>query len=84
MKIGDGTVMAILYEIRVKEHLDQRDKGWLDGFSMRLHPNGETILTGRVADQAALYGLLLRVRDLGIPLLSVNEIATTGHIEIDA
>lgn len=67
--------MAILYEIRVKGHLDQRHEEWLDGFSMKVHPNGETILTGWVADQAALYGLLLRIRDLGIPLLSVNEIS---------
>ncbi len=74
--------MAILYEIKVKGHLDQRHKEWLDGFSMKLHPNGETVLTGQVADQAALYGLLLRIRDLGIPLLSVNDIKT-GHAVID-
>ena len=66
--------MAILYEIRVKGHLDQRHKEWLDGFTMTLRPNGETILIGTVADQAALYGLLIRIRDLGIPLLSVNNI----------
>jgi hypothetical protein len=61
-----------MYTIRLKGHLDQRHEEWLEGFSMTSHPNGETILTGQVADQAALYGLLLRIRDLGIPLLSVN------------
>ena len=66
--------MAIFYEIRVKGQLDQRHQEWLEGFSMRHHPDGETILTGQVADQAALYGLLLRIRDLGIPLLAVNDV----------
>ena len=69
--------MVKIVEIRVKGHLDRHHQEWLVGFSMRLHPNGETILTGPVADQAALYGLLLRMRDLGIPLLSVNEVKFT-------
>jgi hypothetical protein len=73
MQSEDRTAMAIMYEIRLKGHLDERQEEWLQGFSMMLHPNGETILTGRVTDQAALYGLLLRIRDLGIPLLSVNS-----------
>ena len=67
--------MATEYEIKVKGHLDARDADWLAGFSMMLHPEGETILRGPVADQAALYGLLLRFRDLGLTLLSVNEVA---------
>ncbi len=65
--------MATLYEIRVKGHLDERDADWLEGLSMTLHSDGETILQGPVADQAALYGLLLRLRDLGITLLSVRD-----------
>lgn len=66
--------MANVYEIRVKGHLDTRGADWLEGLSMRLHPDGETILRGPIADQAALYGLLLRFRDLGITLLSVNDV----------
>ncbi len=66
--------MAMVYQIKVRGHLDQRHEEWLEGFSMKFNPSGETILTGPVADQAALYGLLLRIRDLGIPLLSVNAI----------
>jgi len=66
--------MANVYEIRIKGHLDARSADWLEGLSMTLHPDGETILWGPVADQAALYGLLLRLRDLGITLLSVNDV----------
>ena len=69
--------MATMYEIRLKGHLDPRHVGWLEGFSMTLRPNGETILTGIVADQAALFGLLFRIRDLGIPLLAVNGVSPT-------
>lgn len=60
------------YEIRLKGHLDARWTGWFDGFTITLTENGETVLTGSVADQAALHGLLKKVRDLGLPLLSIN------------
>lgn len=63
-----------IYEIRLKGHLDARWTGWFDGFTITLTENGETILTGSVADQAALHGLLKKVRDLGLPLLSINPI----------
>ena len=62
------------YEIRLKGHLDARWTGWFDGFTITLTEDGETILTGSVADQAALHGLLKKVRDLGLPLLSINPI----------
>jgi hypothetical protein len=65
--------MAVTYQIRLKGHLDPIHEEWFIGFSMTLHPDGETILNGQITDQAALYGALLRIRDLGIPLLSVNE-----------
>ena len=65
--------MAVMYQIRLGGPPDPMHEEWFDGFSMTLHPNGETILCGQVADQAALFGALLRIRDLGIPLLSVNE-----------
>ena len=61
-----------LYEIRLKGHLDDRWADWFEGLTITLEENGNTLLTGPVIDQAALHGLLKRVRDLGMPLLSVN------------
>ena len=62
------------YEIRLKGHLDERWAAWFGGLTIRLEDNGETLLTGPVVDQAALHGLLRKVRDLGMPLLSVNPV----------
>ncbi|MCC7446106.1 MAG: hypothetical protein IT324_01755 [Anaerolineae bacterium] len=62
------------YAIRIKGHLDQRWADWFDGLTITLEDNGETLLTGLVVDQAALHGLLRKVRDLGMPLVSVNRI----------
>lgn len=62
------------YEIRLKGYLDGRWANWFDGLTITLTENGDTLLTGPVIDQAALYGLLRKVRDLGMPLLSVNHI----------
>ncbi len=61
-----------VYEIRLQGHLDSRWAGWFGGLTVTLNDNGETLLTGPVADQAALHGLLKKVRDLGLPLQSVN------------
>jgi hypothetical protein len=63
-----------MFEICLRGHLDARWSGWFDGFTITLTENGETMLTGSVADQAALHGLLKKVRDLGLPLLSINPI----------
>jgi hypothetical protein len=65
---------AKVYEIRLKGHLEARWAKWFDGLTIRLEDNGDTLLTGLVADQAALHGLLKKVRDLGLPLLSVNPV----------
>ena len=62
-----------LYEIRIKGHLDDKWADWFDGLTITRADNGETLLTGSVLDQAALHGLLRKVRDLGMPLLSVLE-----------
>ncbi len=62
------------YAIRLKGHLDGRWANWFEGLTISLEDNGETLLTGPVTDQAALHGLLRKVRDLGLPLLSVNRI----------
>jgi hypothetical protein len=60
-----------LYEIRIKGHLDDRWADRFEGLIITREANGETLLRGQVVDQAALYGLLRKVRDLGLPLLSV-------------
>ncbi|HVP22188.1 MAG TPA: hypothetical protein VMS73_10050 [Anaerolineaceae bacterium] len=62
----------IVYQIRLKGHLGLQWSSWFEGLTITLEENGETILTGKVVDQAALYGLLKKVRDLGMTLLSVN------------
>jgi hypothetical protein len=60
------------YQITVKGHLDNRWANWFEGLTITREDNGETLLTGPVVDQAALHGLLRKVRDLGLPLLSVT------------
>jgi hypothetical protein len=62
------------YEIRLKGHLDARWANWFEGLSFAHESDGTTILSGPVVDQAALHGLLRKVRDLGLPLLSVVQI----------
>ncbi|HMN58920.1 MAG TPA: hypothetical protein PJ988_01070 [Anaerolinea sp.] len=61
-----------LYEIRIKGHLDVRWSDWFGGLTIILEDDGNTLLTGPVVDQAALHGLLKKVRDSGMPLVSVN------------
>ena len=63
-----------LYEIRLKGHLDGRWANWFEGMTITLEEDGNTLLAGPVIDQAALHGLLKKVRDLGLPLLAVNSI----------
>ena len=63
-----------LYEIRIKGHLDDRWAAWFGDLTITLEDNGEALLTGPVVDQAALHGLLRKVRDLGMPLLSVTRV----------
>jgi len=62
------------YEIRLKGHLEDRWNDWFDGLTITLEENGDTLLTGPVIDQAALHGILKKVRDLGIPLVSVSPV----------
>ena len=64
--------MTIHYQITVQGHLDSRWSDWFDGMTITNETNGETILRGRLADQAALHGVLIRIRDLGLPLLGVT------------
>ncbi len=60
--------------IRVKGHLDQSWAEWLGEIEMAHQPDGSTMLTGSLPDQAALFGLLLKLRDLGVPLLGVRQV----------
>jgi hypothetical protein len=63
-----------IYQIRVKGNLDRKWSGWFDDFTVTPQANGETLMTGPVADQSALHGLLAKIRDLGLPLLSVKRL----------
>jgi hypothetical protein len=67
-------VWPAVYQIRVEGHLGHALTVWFAGLSIALEDNGDTLLTGAVVDHAALYGLLKRVRDLGVPLVSVNRL----------
>jgi hypothetical protein len=61
----------LVYQIRIKGHLGPHWSDWFEGLTITLEANGDTLLTGPVVDQAALYGVLRKVRDVGLPLLSV-------------
>jgi len=62
------------YEIRLKGHLDPRWASWFDGMSVRNDGDGTTVIRGDVVDQSALHGLLHKVRDIGLPLVSVVRV----------
>jgi len=64
----------VIYQIRIKGHLGREWTDWFEGLTNTLEENGDTLLTGPVVDQAALHGLLKKVRDLGVPLVSVVQI----------
>jgi hypothetical protein len=70
-----------LYEIRLKGHLNDRWADWFEGLTITRENNGETLLRGSVVDQAALHGVLRKVRDLGLPLLSVMHVEPRGANE---
>jgi hypothetical protein len=68
------SIQTTIYHIRIKGHLGHQWTDWFDGLTITLDENGDTLLTGPIIDQAALHGLLKKVRDLGMPLLSVNRV----------
>jgi hypothetical protein len=74
MEPRQGLTHPASYAIRVKGQLTERWSEWFDGLTITPEPNGETVLTGWVRDQAALHGVLMKVRDLGITLLAVTRI----------
>ena len=64
----------VVYQIRIKGQLDSQWTDWFEGLTITLEEDGDTVLTGPVVDQAALHGLLKKVRDLGLPLVSINQV----------
>ena len=74
------TGQLMVYQIRIKGQLGRHWTDWFEGLTLTLEDNGETLLTGPVVDQAALHGVLRKVRDLGMPLLSVIRV-TPGQAE---
>jgi hypothetical protein len=62
------------YQIRIKGHLGRQWTDWFGGLAITLEDNGDTLLTGPVVDQAALHGLLRKIRDVGMPLVSVSPV----------
>jgi hypothetical protein len=74
------------YEIRLKGHLTARWAAWFDGMTLTTHRDGTTVLDGPVPDQAALHGMLTKLRDLGLPLISLTQVAdpqTPPRIPLD-
>ena len=76
-KPGPDADQPTVYQIRLKGHLGQRWLEWFEGLTITLEKDGNTLLSGPVVDQSALHGLLKKVRDLGMPLLSVNSVEPT-------
>jgi hypothetical protein len=62
------------YEIRIKGHLGGSWSSWFEGLAIHHEENGETVLSGPIVDQAALHGVLMRIRDLGLPLIAVKRV----------
>ena len=71
---GSEKAQPLVYQIRIQGQFGHEWTDWFGGLTIRLTDNGETLLTGPVVDQAALHGLLRKVRDLGMPLLSVSRV----------
>ena len=78
-----GDLDATRYEIRLAGRLEARWAAWFDGLTVSHDGDGTTLISGLVADQAALHGLLQRVRDLGLPLVSVTKTESPPHDEGD-
>ena len=75
--------LPMVYQIRLRGHLSPQWADWFEGLTITREENGDTLLTGTVVDQAALHGLLKKVRDLAMPLLSVNSVETSQQDETD-
>lgn len=69
----------MIYQIRIKGHLDEQWTDWFSGLTITLEESGDTLLTGPITDQSALFGLLRRVSDLGMKLISFNQMDTDNQ-----
>jgi len=72
-----------VYTFKIKGHLGQQWLNWFDGLTVMLEEDGNTLLSGPVVDQSALHGILKKIRDLGMPLLSVNSTDSTQTFTVD-
>jgi hypothetical protein len=75
---GSNDKKAKFYQIKIKGHLGDQWSDWFEGLTVTLDEEGNTLLTGPVVDDAALHGLLKKIRDLGMPLISVNQMDEGG------
>jgi hypothetical protein len=73
---------SVVYQIRIKGHLGHQWTDWFEDLTITLEEDGNTLLTGLVVDQAALHGLLKKVRDLGMPLISVSPVEPGPAVEL--
>ena len=71
--------MGEFYEIRVEGHIETSWSSWFEALTICSEPDGSTLLSGTLEDQAALHGVLMKIRDLGLTLISVNRIAVPLH-----
>ena len=78
------TRQPMIYQIRLEEHIDRQWTDWFEGLDITLQDNGDMLLTGQVVDQAALHGLLKKVRDLGLTLVSVIRVESGRTEGVDA
>lgn len=78
--LGTDPDQPLMYEVRIQGHLSKRWDDWFDHMTVTSDPNGETTLTGTIVDQAALHGILTKIRDLGLQLLSVTRLDTPASI----
>jgi len=84
LKLDTESGQLMVYQIRVKGHLGRQWTDWFGSVTITLEDNGNTLLTGPVVDQAALHGMLRKVRDLGLPLVSVIRVENPSSIKSTA
>ena len=83
-KLESETKQATVYQIRIKGHLDGGWSDWFGGMSITREESGDTLLTGPVIDQAALYGMLKKVQNLGLILISVYPVESVTNVDRDS
>jgi len=79
-QIKTDSDQPVTYQIRIEGHLDAQWTDWFSGLTVAQGKSGDTLLIGPIADQAALFGLLKKVRDLGMPLVSVNRVESSKSV----